>query len=111
MNILTVGPFPDGDEGQKALSILKKSGIDSNLVRRSGGGTVIKAGSYILEDNARSIMQKIRDMGYPVQLSKKATRMPMTYVRVGRYERVQEATSIRDELKGKGMDAIVVKLQ
>jgi cell division protein FtsN len=35
----------------------------------------------------------------------------MTFVRVGRFEGSDEANSFRDELKGKGLDAIVVKLQ
>jgi hypothetical protein len=80
-------------------------------VRRSEEGDVINAGSYLLEENASSVMEKIRAMGYPVQLSKKSTQLPMTFVRVGRFEGIEEANSVRDELKGKGMDAIVVKLQ
>jgi cell division septation protein DedD len=111
MSMLTVGPFSNTDEAQKALSLLKNSGIDSSLVRRSEGGAVINAGSYLLKENADSIMRKIRAMGYPVQLSKKEARLPMTFVRVGRFEGIEEANSVRDELKVKGVDAIVVKLQ
>ena len=109
--MLTVGPFTDMDEASKALTILKDSGIDSTLVRRSGGGAVINAGSYLLEENATSIMRKIRAMGYPVKLAKRETRLPMTFVRVGRFQGLDEANRTRDELKGKGLDAIVVKLQ
>ena len=110
MNMLTVGPFPTTDEARKALSLLRESGIDSNLARRSGGGAVINAGSYLLEENASGIRSKIRSMGYPVDLSRKKVKLPMTFVRVGHFEKIDEANRTRDELKGKGLDAIVVKL-
>jgi len=110
MNMLTVGPFPTTDEARKALSLLRESGIDSNLARRAGGGAVINAGSYLLEENASGIRSKIRSMGYPVDLSRKKVKLPMTFVRVGHFEKIDEANRTRDELKGKGLDAIVVKL-
>jgi cell division septation protein DedD len=111
MNMLVVGPFPGMDEASGALSRLRESGIDSNLVRKSGGGAVINAGSYLLEANATSIEQKISSMGYPVELEKKAVKLPMTFVRVGHFNELEEATLTRDELKENGLDAIVISLE
>ncbi|UCG37928.1 MAG: SPOR domain-containing protein [bacterium] len=111
MNMLTVGPFATMSEAQGALGQLKGAGIDSTLRRRTQGGAVIYAGSYLLEENARSIMAKIRSFGLPVSLSRKETKLPMTFVRVGSYDTMDEATRAREELKGKGFEAIVVKLR
>jgi cell division septation protein DedD len=111
MNMLTVGPFSSTDEAQKALSLIRQSGIDSNLVRRSDGEAVINAGSYLLDENANGIRKKIMAMGYPVELEKKEARLPLTFVRIGRFGEMDEATRIRDEIRGKGLEAIVVKLR
>ncbi len=111
MNMLTVGPFGTAQEAKTALSRLKKSGIESNLRNLDGGGAIIHAGSYLLEDNATSIMSKIRSMGYPVKLAKKEARLPMTFVRVGHFPDMDEANTVRDELKGKGLEGIVVRLR
>jgi len=111
MNMLTVGPFGKIDDGRTALSRLKRAGVDSNMRRRNDGSVIINAGSYLLEENATSIMKKIRALGYPVKLLKREARLPMTFVRVGRYSVMDEATSAKNELKGKGLDGIVVKLQ
>lgn len=111
MNMLTVGPFPSMEEARKALSRLRESGIDSNLVQRSGGGAVINAGSYLLEENASRIRNRIESMGYQVEMGKKAVNLPMTFVRVGHFSQIDEANLTRDELRAKGLDAIVVKLQ
>lgn len=111
MSMLTVGPFASVSQAQSALSRLKNSGVDSNLRRRADGGAVINAGSYLLEENATSVMKKIRSLGYPVRLSKREAKLPMTFVRVGRYSNMGEASTLKDDLKGKGFDAIVVKLQ
>jgi cell division septation protein DedD len=111
MNMLTVGPFPSVEKAREAVADLREAGIESNLVRRSGGGAVVNAGSYLLDENANNIERKIRSIGYPVTLSKKEARLPMTFVRVGRFEEISDANGLRDELKEKGQDAIVVKLQ
>ncbi len=111
MNMLTVGPFASVAEARSALTRLKGAGVDSNLRRRADSGAVINAGSYLLEENANSVMKKIRSLGYPVRLSKSEARLPMTFVRVGRYPDMGDASTVKDELKGKGFDAIVVKLQ
>jgi cell division septation protein DedD len=111
MNMLTVGPFATVSQAQSALSKLKGAGVDSNVRRRAGGGAVINAGSYLLEENANSVMKKVRSLGYPVRLSKSEARLPMTFVRVGRYSSMGNASTAKDELRGKGFDAIVVKLQ
>lgn len=111
MNMLTVGPFSTVEKARRAVSDLTDAGIDSNLVRRTGGGAVVNAGSYLLDENARMIERKIRNMGYPVTSVKKEARLPMTFVRTGRFEDISKAASLRDELKEKGLDAIVVKLQ
>ena len=99
------------EEARKALSRLRESGIDSNLVQRSGGGAVINAGSYLLEENASRIRNRIESMGYQVEMGKKAVNLPMTFVRVGHFSQIDEANLTRDELRAKGLDAIVVKLQ
>jgi cell division septation protein DedD len=111
MNMLTVGPFGKVSDAKAALSRLQGSGVDSNMRRRNDGGAIINAGSYLLEENATSIMKKIRSLGYPVKLSKKEARLPMTFVRVGRYSGMDDATSAKVEMKGQGLDGIVVKLQ
>jgi len=111
MHFLTVGPFDSYDTASAAVSKLKSAGIDSNPQRVSGGGAVVHAGSYLLEENARKVMKRIRSLGYPVRLSKKETQLPMTFVRVGKFTSRDEASRSRDELKNKGFDAIVVKLQ
>jgi cell division protein FtsN len=111
MNMLTVGPFASVAEARTALTRLKGAGVDSNLRRRADGGAIVNAGSYLLEENANSVMKKIRSLGYPVRMSKSEARLPMTFVRVGRYPEMGDASSVREELKGKGFDAIVVKLQ
>ncbi len=111
MNMLTVGPFASVAEARNALTRLKGAGVDSNLRRRADGGAIINAGSYLLEENANSVMKKIRSLGYPVRMSRSEARLPMTFVRVGRYTDMGDASSVREELKGKGFDAIVVKLQ
>ena len=111
MNMLTVGPFGKVYEARAALSRLKEAGVDSNMRRRNDGGAIINAGSYLLEENATSIMRKIRSLGYPVKLYKREARLPMTFVRVGRYSGMDDATSAKRELKSKGLDGIVVKLQ
>ena len=111
MNMLTVGPFGNVNDARAALSRLKEAGVDSNMRRRNDGGAIINAGSYLLEENATSIMKKIRALGYPVKLYKREARLPMTFVRVGRYSGMDDATSAKAELKGKGLDGIVVKLQ
>ncbi|MCK5353302.1 SPOR domain-containing protein [bacterium] len=111
MNMLTVGPFGNVNDARAALSRLKEAGVDSNMRRRNDGGAIINAGSYLLEENANSIMKKIRALGYPVRLYKREARLPMTFVRVGRYSGMDDATSAKVELKGKGLDGIVVKLQ
>jgi cell division septation protein DedD len=111
MNMLTVGPFANVDDARAALSRLKEAGVDSNMRRRNDGTVIINAGSYLLEENATSIMRRIRSLGYPVKLLKQDARLPMTFVRVGRYQAMDDATSAKEELKGKGLDGIVVKLQ
>jgi len=111
MNMLTVGPFGKIDDARAALSRLKEAGVDSNMRRRSDGPAVINGGSYLLEENANSIMKKIRSLGYPVKLLKREARLPMTFVRVGHYPGMDDATSAKEELKGKGLDGVVVKLQ
>ncbi len=111
MNMLTVGPFASVSEARSALARLKGAGVDSNLRRRADGGAVINAGSYLLEENAADVIKKIRSLGYPVRMSKKEARLPMTFIRVGRYPDMEDASSVRKELKDKGFDAIVVKLQ
>jgi cell division septation protein DedD len=111
MHFLTAGPFDQQKKGATAVSELRRAGIESNLQRVSGGGAVVHAGSYLLEKNAREVMSRIRSLGYPVRLTKKETRLPMTFVRVGQFPSKDEASRSRDELKNKGFDAIVVKLQ
>jgi cell division septation protein DedD len=111
MNMLTVGPFGDADEARAALSRLKEAGVDSNMRRRDDGGAIINAGSYLLEENANSVMKKIRSLGYPVKLLKREARLPMTFVRVGHYPDLEEANRANEELKGRGLDGIVVKLE
>jgi cell division protein FtsN len=111
MNMLTVGPFGKIDDARAALSRLKKAGVDSNMRRRNDGGAIINAGSYLLEENATGIMRKIRSLGYPVKLLKREARLPMTFVRVGHYSGMSEATNAKKELNGKGLDGVVVKLQ
>jgi cell division septation protein DedD len=111
MNTLTVGPFSDIEEARKAVSEIRDAGIDSNLVRQAGGEAIVNAGSYLLDENANRIEGKIRSMGYPVALTKKQARLPMTFLRIGRFEEISEASGLKDELKEKGLDAIVVKLQ
>ena len=111
MNMLTVGPFGNVNDARAALTRLKEAGVDSNMRRRNDGGAIINAGSYLLEENATSIMKKIRSMGYPVKLFKREARLPMTFVRVGRYPGRDDAASAKQELKSKGLEGIVVKLQ
>ena len=111
MNMLTVGPFGNIGDARAALSRLKEAGVDSNLRRRNDGTAIINAGSYLLETNATSIMRRIRSLGYPVKLLKQEANLPMTFVRVGRYPGMDDATSAKEELKGRGLDGIVVKLQ
>ncbi|MDF1534961.1 MAG: SPOR domain-containing protein [bacterium] len=111
MNMLTVGPFASVAEARSALFRLKAADVDSNVRRRADGGAIVNAGSYLLEENADSVMKKIRSLGYPVRMSKNEARLPMTFVRVGRYPDMEEASVLKDELRGKGFDAIVVKLQ
>jgi len=111
MNMLTVGPFSTVNDARTALARLKEAGVDSNMRRRNDGGAIINAGSYLLEENATSIMKKIRSMGYPVKLLKRDAKLPMTFVRVGRYPGRDDAASAKQELKGKGLEGIVVKLQ
>ena len=111
MNMLTVGPFPNNDAARAALSRLTAAGVDCNLRRRRDGTSIINAGSYLLEENATGVMKKVRSLGYPVILQKKDARLPMTFVRVGRYPDMEAATSARAQLKGKGFEGIVVKLQ
>jgi cell division septation protein DedD len=111
MHYLTVEPFDDPASAANAVSDLRRAGIDSNLQKVSGGGAVIHAGSFLLEENARKVMKRIRSLGYPVRLTKKETQLPMTFVRVGKFPSKSEATKSRNELKSKGFDAIVVKLQ
>ena len=109
MNMLTVGPFRDAGEARGALSRLKDAGVDSNLRRRNDGSAIINAGSYLLEENATSVMRKVRSMGYPVKMSKREAKLPMTFVRVGQFTGLNEANGMKAELKGKGLDGIVVK--
>jgi len=111
MNMLTVGPFRDVNEARTALSRLKEAGVDSNMRRRDDGGAIINAGSYLLEENANAVMKKIRSLGYPVTLAKREARLPMTFVRVGQYADMDEANKANEELKNKGLEGIVVKLQ
>jgi cell division septation protein DedD len=111
MNMLTVGPFGNVSDARAALAKLKEAGVDSNMRRRNDGGAIINAGSYLLKENATSIMKKIRSMGYPVKLQKREARLPMTFVRVGRYPGTDEAANAKQELKSKGLEGIVVKLQ
>ncbi|MGD8353766.1 MAG: SPOR domain-containing protein [Pseudomonadota bacterium] len=111
MNMLTVGPFANAAEARQALAKLKDSGVDSNMRQRSDGTAIINAGSYLLEENATNVMKKVRSLGYPVRMSKNEARLPMTFVRVGQYEGMEEANGAKGELEGKGLDGIVVKLQ
>ena len=111
MNMLTVGPFGSVNDARAALSRLKEAGVDSNMRRRDDGGAIINAGSYLLEENATSIMKKIQSMGYPVKLLKREARLPMTFVRVGRYPDRDDAAIAKQELKDKGLEGVVVKLQ
>ena len=110
MNMLTVGPFGTAEEARAALSRLKGAGVDSNMRRRDDGSAIINAGSYLLEENATSVMKKIRSLGYPVKLLKKEAKLPMTFVRVGSYAGMDDANRVKDELKDKGLEGIVVKL-
>lgn len=109
MNMLTVGPFGKVEEARSALSRLKAAGVDSNMRQRSDGSSIINAGSYLLEENAGRVMKKIRSLGYPVKLLKREAKLPMTFVRIGQYQDLDEANSAKAELKGKGLDGIVVK--
>ena len=111
MNMLTVGPFGNTNSAKAALSRLKTAGVDSNVRRRNDGSAIINAGSYLLEENATSIMKKIRSLGYPVKLGKREAKLPMTFVRVGTYPDMDSAKSVKTELKGKGLDGIIVKLR
>ncbi|GBE15145.1 sporulation related domain protein [bacterium BMS3Abin14] len=111
MHFLTVGPFASTSEAERVLSDLKQARVEANLSRVSGGETAINAGSYLFEGNARMIMTRINKMGYRVRLTKRETRLPMTFVRVGKFRTRSDAGSLSDELKDKGFDAIVVKLQ
>jgi cell division septation protein DedD len=111
MNMLTVGPFDNVSDARATLAKLKESGVDSNMQRRNDGGAIINAGSYLLAENATSIMKEIRSMGYPVKLLKREARLPMTFVRLGRYPGTEEAANAKQELKSKGLEGIVVKLQ
>jgi len=111
MNIVTAGPFPEMGEGRKALSRIKASGIDSTLTQRSSGEVVVNAGSFLLEKNADMISGKIQDMGFPVIRDKKEVRLPVTFLRTGHFQKADEAGRVRDELKEKGLDALVVEVQ
>lgn len=111
MHFLTVGPFENYMKATDVVSDLDRAGIDSTPQRVSGGGGLVHAGSYLLEENAREVMTRIRSFGYPVRLTKKETQLPMTFVRVGQFSSRDEASRSRDELRNKGFDAIVVKLQ
>lgn len=111
MNMLTVGPFDRLEDARTALTRLRGLGVESNLRRRENGSAIINAGSYLLEENASNIMKKIRSLGYPVSLAKREARLPMTFVRVGRYSGMEAATAAKDELNSKGLEGIVVKLQ
>ncbi len=111
MHFLTVGPFASTSEAERVLSDLRQARVEANLSRVSGGETAINAGSYLFEGNARMIMTRINKMGYRVRLTKRETRLPMTFVRVGKFRTRSDAGSLSDELKDKGFDAIVVKLQ
>ncbi len=109
MNFLTVGPLGKGEE-QSALKRIRNAGIEANM-RQTAKGVIINAGGFLLSGNANRVSKKIRALGYPVKLERKETQLPITLIRVGRYGTKLEATKVRDDLKKKGFDAIVVKLQ
>ncbi len=109
MNFLTVRPLGKGEE-QSALKRIRNAGIEANM-RQTAKGVIINAGGFLLSGNANSVSKKIRSLGYPVKLERKETQLPITLVRVGRFGTKLEATKIKDDLKKKGFDAIVVKLQ
>lgn len=111
MNMLTVGPFDNENEARTALSRLKAAGVETNMRRRDDGTAIINAGSYLLRENATSVLKKIQSLGYPVDLSRREAKLPMTFVRVGRYSTMDEANALKAELADKGLDGIVVKLQ
>jgi cell division septation protein DedD len=111
MNMLTVGPFNNENEARTALSRLKAVGVETNMRRRDDGTAIINAGSYLLRENATSVMKKIQSLHYPVDLSRHEAKLPMTFVRVGRYSTMDEANALKAELADKGLDGIVVKLQ
>ncbi len=109
MNFLTVGPLGKGEE-QSALKRIRNAGIEANM-RQTAKGMIINAGGFLLSGNANRVGERIRALGYPVKLERKETQLPITLVRVGRYGTKLEAAQARDDLKKKGLDAIVVKLQ
>lgn len=109
MNFISVGPLGKGEE-QRALKRIRNTGIEANI-RQSSKGTVIDAGGFLLSGNADRVSQRIRALGYPVKLERKEAQLPLTLIRVGRYGTKTEAAKVRDDLKKKGFDAIVVKLQ
>ncbi|MFV1957093.1 MAG: SPOR domain-containing protein [bacterium] len=109
MNFLTVGPLRKGEE-QRALKRIRNAGIEADM-QQTAKGMIINAGGFLLSGNATRVSERIRALGFPVKLERKETQLPITLVRVGRYGTKLEAAQARDDLKKKGLDAIVVKLQ
>lgn len=109
MNVVTAGPFSDMEEGTKALTRIREAGIESTVTRRSPGEVVVNAGSFLLEKNAELITKKVQDLGYPVIRSTKEVNLPVIVLKTGRFPKAEDAALVRDELKGKGVETVVVK--
>jgi|GEM_PF-5991267 len=109
MNVVTAGPFSDMEKGTQALTLIREAGIESTVTRRSPGVVVVNAGSFLLEKNAELITKKVQDLGYPVIRSTKEVNLPVIILKTGRFPKADDAALVRDELKGKGVQAMVVE--
>ena len=109
MNVVAAGPFSDMEEGTKALSRIREAGIESTVTRRSSEDVVVNTGSFLLKKNADLVTKKVQGLGYPVIQSTKEVNLPVILLKTGHFLKAEDAALVRDELKVKGVEGMVVE--
>jgi len=97
------------DDGDYRTSASKKSNSQSSFSQSSssGGNFFVVAGSYLIQDNADKMVDKLRGMGFSEAEVVKFDDSKYHTITAGRYNSYDSAGEVASSLKQKGIDCYV----
>jgi len=108
---VTVGPFATLGAAETAAGRLLERKIRAILRKGEKGSYTITAGTYPSPEAAKGEIDRIKGLGFPVQVSGGAgtSGVKLTLIRVGPFATEAEAAEARDRLAGRGFTPILVR--